>query len=145
MIREQTRMSTTKLVLSPATSAAPSGATNATDDPLRALGLQVWTHSAVIKLLLQNDKAVERAIIAIYKRQTLDEQQTESTNHQNGRGYNHADAYPFSLLAKQLGWRQHLSPRDIQWARPRILKYCKQLAEIANSQQPQQIRQEKLL
>jgi hypothetical protein len=44
-----------------------------------------WTEQQIVTLLDTNDRAVERAIVAIYERQTADEKQTEHTRHDNSR------------------------------------------------------------
>lgn len=38
-------------------------------------------------LLATNDRAVERALVCLYNRQTIDEQLSEDTKHRNGRGF----------------------------------------------------------
>ena len=43
-------------------------------------------------LLASNDRAVERAMVVIFQRQTPDEQQAAHTSHNNGRGFSAFDA-----------------------------------------------------
>lgn len=83
-------------------------------------------------LLKNNDKAVERAIVAIFNRQTESEKTTESTVEKNGVGFNGFDAKFFSSLAQQIQSGRTLSAKQISFARKGILKYSKQLASIAN-------------
>ena len=58
------------------------------------------TKSEIVELLLRNDRAVARALVVLYNRQTVDEQQSEETRHLNGIGFTGADAYSGSLTAK---------------------------------------------
>ena len=53
----------------------------------------MWTKDRIQNLLATNDLAVERAVVAIYDRQTQDEKRDSDTKHDNFRGFraNHAD------------------------------------------------------
>lgn len=93
-----------------------------------------------IKTLLQtNDRAVERALLALLERQTEDERNSESTRHTNNRGFTQADAPKFTSMAKWVRRGGHLSPRQLAWLRngkserypSRIGKYAGQLLIIA--------------
>jgi len=78
-----------------------------------------------------NDKAVCRAVVAIYKRQTAHEQSADQTKETNGIGFTGPDAPLMSKFAKQLLTVGYLSPRQTDIARGRMRKYWRQLAEIA--------------
>lgn len=98
---------------------------------------------AMVRENLENSvRWLVRAILAIYARQTSDEQTAEQTNHDNERGFNAADAPQMSGFAKQiLQWeatpereRRYacpLSPKQIWRARQRMRKYAGQLVTIA--------------
>jgi hypothetical protein len=92
-----------------------------------------WNKDTILALLNESDKAVCRAVLAIYEKQTENEQATDSTAEQNGVGFNGADAGFGSSLAKQYAERGSLSPRQIACARKMMRKYAGQLAEIANA------------
>ncbi len=92
-----------------------------------------WNKDTILALLNESDKAVCRAVLAIYDRQTADEQATAATADSNGIGFNGADAGFGSSLAKQYAERGTLSPRQIACARKMMRKYAGQLAEIANA------------
>lgn len=85
----------------------------------------------VQKLLMENNKAVLRGIIAIYNRQTMDEKVAESTKQRNHQGFCAHDAPLLSLYAKQILQYGGLSPQQLNIARDRIIRYTKQLADIA--------------
>lgn len=83
-------------------------------------------------LLLTNDKAVLRAIIAIYNRQTEDEKTQDSTKHENYIGFCANDAPIMSLYAKQIQQYGGLTKEQLVIARKRISRYTRQLADLAD-------------
>lgn len=82
-------------------------------------------------LLTMNDKAVERAMIAIYNLQTLDEQVSQDTRHSNGVGFSGADARTGSYYAKWVLSGRKLTGKHLDKARVMSYKYIRQLSEIA--------------
>jgi hypothetical protein len=91
-----------------------------------------WEKDAIRQRLLESRHWVERAIVAIYNRQTADEKGTEQTRWQNGVGFNGPDAHYMSYLARWILSGRHLSGKHLERGRKRVLKYAGQLAEIAN-------------
>lgn len=89
----------------------------------------------VRSLLMSSDKAVLRGIVAIYRRQTQEEQDLGVTNNKNGIGYSGADAEFMCSLAKQILERGALSAKQIEFGRKKIVKYSRQLAEIAEERE----------
>jgi hypothetical protein len=90
-----------------------------------------WNKDSIQYLLARSDVAVERAILRIYERQTLDEQHKGSTKNKNGIGFGAFDAAYFTMRAKDIlrGWK--LTPYLARQARRRgIAKYWKQLLEV---------------
>lgn len=101
-----------------------------------------WNPIEVKEKLATSDWWVVRAIEAIYSRQTVDEQNAGETKEHNDIGFNGADANILSSFAEQiLAYRLDpnpkypfpLSDRQLEMARKKILKYARQLCEIANS------------
>lgn len=100
----------------------------------------MWTKEKIRNLLEKNDMAVARGLVALYTRQTRDEQKMGATRHVNGVGFNSLDAPFLTSLAEQvIEWQYGrssypapLSPTQVKVARKRILKYAGQLAEVAN-------------
>jgi hypothetical protein len=97
------------------------------------------TVESIKNLLRTNDKAVARALVALYKRQTEDEQNTESTRHSNGEGFTAAHASIGSSMAKFYLENNFLTKKQIDyWRKPtekrgmRIELYANQLLRIAN-------------
>jgi len=91
------------------------------------------TAESIKALLDANDRAVMRALVALYERQTADEQANAHTSHLNGMGFNGYDAEFGTSLAKQVIRGCILSPRQIAAGRKMCKKYARQLAEVANA------------
>jgi hypothetical protein len=94
-----------------------------------------WTKEAIANLIATDNRALERAILAIHARQTADEKQHELTTHLNGKGFRPQDAKFLSSLA---GWinvsakpqGERLSVKQQEWARKRMTKYASQLLRV---------------
>lgn len=104
----------------------------------------MWTKDTIQNLLATNDLAVERAVVAIYDRQTADEKRDSDTKHDNFRGFraNHAPTLSYFARIILKGWKEangkkrvHLNPVKLAKARTFIMQYHRQLAEIANSKE----------
>lgn len=93
---------------------------------------KVWTKEEVLDKLLKDDKWLERGILAIFNKQTFEEQRADSTLENNGVGFNGADAHIMSYMANYLKQGNHLSGRFLIQARHKMAKYSGQLAKIAN-------------
>lgn len=100
------------------------------------------TRTAVAKLVLENDRAVERALIVLFRRQTAGERASNTTANWNEIGFTGADAHwgcrnakqviaGKPLGASQLGYWRKLNSKGV----PRIAKYWAQLAEAAVAKQ----------
>lgn len=98
------------------------------------LGGDEMNKAQVVSLLMSNDRAVERAMVALYNRQTVDEQRTSSTSHLNGRGFNAFHAERGTYWAKWVMSGRRLTGKHLDGARRMACHYARQLAEL--SQQP---------
>ena len=67
-----------------------------------ALSTKIWTRPEIDAMLNSNDKAVERAMIILFKLQTSHERSTASTNVQNGVGFNMVSATVGTRFARWL-------------------------------------------
>lgn len=92
------------------------------------------TKEQVKELLSTNDRAVVRALAVLFSYQTANERVVERTHHQNGRGFNHADARVMSSMAKFAERAGFLTAKQLAYLRKgnRIYKYANQIAEHAN-------------
>ena len=93
----------------------------------------MWTKEDIRELLLTDDKAVARGVVAIYNLQTEDEQNVGETSVKNGVGFNGVDANFMSSIAQFYMRRNFLSPKQVEFARKKLLKYSNQLTMIANA------------
>ena len=93
---------------------------------------KIWTIEEIRELLKESDNAVARAIVAIYNRQTEDEQITKETSVSNGVGFSGVDANFLSSLAQFYQAKGFLSVGQLKYGRKAIMKYAGQLTEIAN-------------
>jgi hypothetical protein len=91
----------------------------------------LWTKEHIQHLIQTNDRAVERALIQIYHRQTADEQRAATTNRENSIGFSAFDAEFLTKIAQQCIARNGLTPGQINMIRPKMMKYWRQLLEIA--------------
>lgn len=103
---------------------------------------KVWDRDAIIELLKRDDKAVARALVALFERQTSSEQVSSSTHIHNNRGFAHCDAFIMSQYAKFFQSRGYLTQAQIALCRkpnkngvPRIAKYAGQLLEVIRERQ----------
>lgn len=90
------------------------------------------TKESILALLESNDLAVQRGIVAIWKRQTDEEQRTLQTHEHNNVGFSGFDAELLSSFVEQLQRGKLWSPKQWEIARKRVRKYAQQLADIAN-------------
>ncbi len=101
--------------------------------------MKTWTENEIVALLMKSDRAVERAVVAIYERQTADEKASDSTNHDNNIGFQGCDARRGSYWARLIKSGRHLFPDRIAKARPMCVKYRRQLVEIANAKEAEKV------
>lgn len=92
-----------------------------------------WNKDKIVTLLQTNNKAVEKAIVVIYNRQTLDEQQSKETKHSNGIGFSGAHAALGTYYAKWILDGKSLSGTHLERARKMALRYTAQLLEEIKS------------
>lgn len=100
----------------------------------------IVTKASLIKMLEDDTKrivVIGRACVALFERQTDDEQVANVTTESNFRGFSQSDARQGSLTAKYYirhrtlaDWMVEKWMKDWRGA-PRIAKYWKQLDEVA--------------
>ena len=92
--------------------------------------------------MAQSDAWLIRGLLAIYDRQTAEEQNTESTRDDNGIGFSGVDGQILTSFAKQVlkhkadpnpKFKSPLSPRQLVITRNKMRKYGMQLARIARA------------
>ena len=92
----------------------------------------------IVSLLMQNDKAVARALVVLNANQTSTEQRSESTINRNGEGFRPAHARVGTSMANFYMARGYLTAKQVEyWRRPmkcgnsRIGIYWRQLVIAA--------------
>jgi hypothetical protein len=93
-----------------------------------------WDKDKIKDLLKRNDRAVERAILAIWNRQTADEKEQKITKHKNDVGFTTYEATYGDYLARWIKAGKRVTGFHLIKARGMALRYSRQLLEIANSQ-----------
>lgn len=91
----------------------------------------MWTKESITQLLDRSNRAVERAIVAIYNRQTEDEKSSGTTTHSNGRGFSGAHAELGTYYAKWILSGRSLTGHHLEKARRMSKRYVAQLLEEA--------------
>lgn len=94
---------------------------------------KTWTEEEIVSLLDRSDAAVERAIVAIYEKQTADEKQASHTRHDNTVGFRQNHAPRMSFYARLIKGGKHLYPAQVSLARRWMKMYRRQLCGIANA------------
>ena len=93
---------------------------------------KVWTREEIEALVRTNDRAVERAMVAIWERQTADEQASQTTNHNNGRGFCGWAARSGTYYAGWVRSGRRLTGKHLDKARKIALHHAGQLTDFAN-------------
>ena len=96
-----------------------------------------WTPEEIRALLDRSLEAVERAVVAIYRRQTQDEQVSYETKHHNRVGFAACHAHLGSYYARWILSGRHLSGSHVERARRMVRHYAGQLHQIALASQGQ--------
>lgn len=93
---------------------------------------KTWTRTEIEELINGNDRAVERAMVAIWERQTADEQETQDTRHHNGRGFAAWSARSGTYFAEWVRSGRRLTGKHLVKARKIALHHAGQLTDFAN-------------
>jgi hypothetical protein len=94
---------------------------------------KIWTKDEIKENIMADDTWMTRAVLAIYDRQTKDEQIVEVTRVFNKVGFNKPDSPFLSSIAKLLLRRFTLTPKQKYKTRKKIVKYSNQLVFLANN------------
>jgi hypothetical protein len=78
-------------------------------------------------VLAKQEAWAVRAMLLIYRHQTDDEQNKDSTDHQNDVGFNSNDAFILSQFAKSYEQWGRLTPKQLAIVHRKMPKYARQL------------------
>jgi len=95
--------------------------------------MRQWTETEIKSLIETSDKMVCISLVQMYNQQTEDEKLYKETAHYNGVGFSACDSKILSSFAEFYLKKGYLSPKQIQTARPKLVKYRKQLVKLANA------------
>ena len=95
---------------------------------------KTWTRTEIEEMLNAHDRAVERAMVAIWERQTADEQETQGTRHHNGRGFAAWSAKSGTYYAEWIMSGRRLTGKHLVKARRIALHHAGQLTDFANGE-----------
>jgi len=85
--------------------------------------------------LKTSDTWATKALIKIFEAQTKDEQNSDNTSNLNSVGFAPCDAFILSKLAKFYMEKRFLSPKQMNIVFKKIHKYCRQIDQISNVEQ----------
>jgi len=80
--------------------------------------------------LRSDSRWAQRALLAIYKNQTADEQRAANVTHDNGMGFRCMDSIILTSFANQLQTRGSLSPKQMSVVFKLMPKYARQLMKF---------------
>lgn len=95
------------------------------------------TREQIKQVLRDNDRAVDRAMVVLYQRQTIDERSISQTKHSNGVGFSAADASLGTYFARYVLKGRPLTGQWLAKARRMALHYSGQLLEAAKIKEAQ--------
>jgi anaerobic glycerol-3-phosphate dehydrogenase len=93
---------------------------------------KTYTAEIIKQKLAEDDRWLIRGILCLYRFQTMEEQYAAQTREVNGVGFNGVDGPFLSSLAEQIQSGRSLTTKQIIGARKAMMKYCKQLCDVAN-------------
>lgn len=93
---------------------------------------KTWTRSEIETLINNNSLAVERGIVAIWKRQTETERSAETVILDNGKGFATWSARSGTYFADWINSGRHLSGKHLVKARKICMFHAGQITNIAN-------------
>lgn len=94
---------------------------------------RTWTEKEICELLDESELAVGRALVALYRMQTLEEMVNGTAIEHNGAGFSAFDADAGGDMARKVLAGARLSGSELARARKMAKKYRRQLAAVANS------------
>lgn len=91
-----------------------------------------WNRENLWEILSTNNDQLAKALVALYQRQTTQEQHSKQTADHNGIGFNGVDAPFLSSCAEGVKKHGKLTQNQATHVRKALKKYLGQLVAIAN-------------
>jgi hypothetical protein len=92
-----------------------------------------WTKEQMKEFVLNNDKVLYGALLALYDCQTVDEQSVGYTQDHNNMGFNAIDSDFLSSVAESLKKYGRLTDKQKLVTRKKLVKYMGQITNLANA------------
>jgi hypothetical protein len=92
--------------------------------------MKTITKDFIKNQLATNATWAVKALVKIYERQTIDEQNSQSTKENNGIGFNGLDANILSSFAEQVNKGRNLSVKQMTIVYKKMPRYWKQVASL---------------
>lgn len=99
---------------------------------------KVWFREDITTILNTSDRAVERAMVALWECQEEDERTDSSARHHNGRGFAHSTAGAGTYFANWVRSGRQLTGHHLVKARRIALFHAGQLTAMANLKSSQE-------
>ena len=94
--------------------------------------MTIWTEHNVRELISTNEKALIKALLAIWNYQTNSEQAIGDAIEDNGVGFNKPDSFTAKKYIRIINRGEKLRAYELDKLRRVMYKYVKQLVKIAN-------------
>ena len=95
--------------------------------------MRQWTEDEIVSLINTNNQMVCISLVQMYNQQTDDEKLYKETSHDNGIGFSACDSRILSSFAEFYLKNGYLSSKQISIARPKLVRYRKQILRLANA------------
>jgi hypothetical protein len=92
--------------------------------------MKTITKDFIKNQLATNPTWAVKALVKIYERQTIDDQNSQSTKENNGIGFNGLDANILSSFAEQVNKGRNLSVKQMTIVYKKMPRYWKQVASL---------------
>ena len=92
--------------------------------------MKTITKEFIKNRLATNPAWAVKALVKIYERQTIDEQNSQTTKENNGIGFNGLDANILSSFAEQVNKGRNLSVKQMTIVYKKMPRYWKQVASL---------------
>ena len=92
--------------------------------------MKTITKDFIKNQLATNPTWAVKALVKIYERQTIDEQNSQATKENNGIGFNGLDANILSSFAEQVNKGRNLSVKQMTIVYKKMPRYWKQVASL---------------
>lgn len=100
-----------------------------------------FSKEVIQEKLMTDSRWVERSLVKLFQRQTMDEQMSKETFTENGRGFNKSDCRYLTYCSQWVLKGNSLSGVHLEKCRKKLVKYWKQIQDeiIIHNQQREMV------